>query len=56
MNECTIDEQKVIVKSCAFIKSMKEIIKAPILTEKGLINEKTKDILDLYGDINRLYI
>ena len=56
MNECTIDEQKVIVKSCAFIKSMKEIIKASILTEKGLINEKTKDILDLYGDINRLYI
>lgn len=47
---------KVIVKSCAFIKSMKEIIKAPILTEDGVINEKTKDILDVYGDISKLYI
>lgn len=56
INECTSDEQKVIVKSCAFIKSMKEIIKAPILTEDGVINEKTKDILDVYGDISKLYI
>ncbi|CEQ15161.1 hypothetical protein [Paraclostridium sordellii] len=56
INECTNDEKKVIVKSCSFISSMKEIIKAPILTENGLINEETKSILDVYGDINKLYV
>ena len=56
MNECTNDEKKVIIKSCKFISCMKEIIKAPILTENGLINEETKNILDIYGDINKLYV
>lgn len=56
MNECTDDEKKAIVRSCSFIKSMKEIIKAPILTEKGVINEETKNILDVYGDVNKLYV
>ena len=56
MAECTNDEKKAIVRSCSFITSMKEIIKAPILTENGLINEETKNILDVYGDVNALYV
>lgn len=56
MNECTNDEKKAIVRSCSFISSMKEIIKAPILTENGLISEETKNILDTYGDVNKLYV
>lgn len=56
MNECTDDEKKTIVRSCSFISSMKEIIKAPVLTENGLISEETKNILGIYGDVNRLYV
>ena len=56
INECSNDEQKTIVKSCRFIASMKEIIKSPILTENGLINEETKNILDKFGDVNKLYV
>ena len=56
MNECTNDEKKTIVRSCAFISSMKAIIKAPVLTENGLISEETKNILGIYGDVNRLYV
>ncbi|MEG1411436.1 MAG: hypothetical protein RSD36_16475, partial [Terrisporobacter sp.] len=56
MNECTDDEKKAIVRSCSFISSMKEIIKASILTENGVINEETKNILDVYGDVNKLYV
>lgn len=56
MNECTDDEKKTIVRSCSFISSMKEIIKAPVLTENGLISEETKNILGIYGDVNGLYV
>ncbi|WP_343339147.1 hypothetical protein TPELB_15020 [Terrisporobacter petrolearius] len=56
MNECTDDEKKTIVRSCSFISSMKAIIKAPVLTENGLISEETKNILGIYGDVNRLYV
>lgn len=56
MNECTDNEKKAIVRSCSFISSMKEIIKAPVLTENGLISEETKNILDMYGDVNKLYV
>ena len=56
INECSNDEKKDIVRSCSFISSMKEIIKAPVLTENGLISEETKNILDMYGDVNRLYV
>lgn len=56
MNECTNDEKKAIVRSCSFVSSMKEIIKAPILTDNGIINEETRNILDVYGDVNKLYV
>lgn len=56
MNECTNDEKKTIVRSCSFISSMKEIIKAPVLAENGLISEETKNILDMYGDVDKLYV
>jgi hypothetical protein len=56
MNECSSEEQRAIVNSFSFIKSIKEIIKAPILSENGIINEETKNILDMYGDTNKLYV
>ena len=56
INECTNDEKKTIVRSCSFISSMKEIIKAPVLAENGLISEDTKNILDMYGDVDKLYV
>ncbi|MGL4912842.1 MAG: hypothetical protein ACRC3Y_10490 [Romboutsia sp.] len=56
MNECTDNEKKAIVRSCSFISSMKEIIKAPVLTENGLISEETKNVLDMYGHVNKLYV